>query len=78
MTKMTIIERTQPMWMHKRLVIQALELHPEDLSNIFPGGTFTTAREAIEAMQEHKGEWFVDGRLLTEAEANAERANHPI
>lgn len=55
--------KSQPVRIHKNLVIRALEAHPEDLKMVFPDGPYATATEAIEALRAHPGTWIVDGVL---------------
>ena len=64
MTEAKRIGHTQPLKIHKRLLIYALTAHPEDLHSVFPEPCpFKTADEAIKALQEHPGTWIVDGVL---------------
>ena len=61
-----MIERGK-MKMHKNLVIRVLRDHPEDLKQCFPEPCpFSTAEEAIEALEKHPGTWIIDGVLSTE------------
>ena len=68
------IERTRPMRIHKRLVIHALVSHPEDVKEIV--SAFETAQQAIDYLVTTPGVWLVDGRLMTDAEADAYEAEH--
>ena len=58
------IERTEPLRIHKNLVIRALREHPEDLEKITP--SFKTAAEAIAALEAHPGQWIVNGVLTVD------------
>lgn len=58
--------RTLAMRIEKRLVIQALKRWPEDYARLIPG--FKSAKEAIDALEAHPGEWFIDGMLSTKEE----------
>jgi hypothetical protein len=59
---MSTIERTQPMRIHKNLVIKCLREHPEDLRQIL-GEQFATAEEAIVWLEKNPAEWIVNGVL---------------
>lgn len=63
---MTTIERTEPMRVHKRLVINVLRAHPEDMNLVMPEWP-GTAEEFIAELEARPGEWFVDGVLETPA-----------
>lgn len=60
-----MIERVgfQPLKIHKNLAIRALREHPEDFRKIIASDEFSTAEEAIAAMEEHPAEWIVNGTL---------------
>lgn len=55
------IERTEPMKIHKRLVISLLRAHP-DRGELIPGWP-GTVEEFIAALEAAPGEWFVGGVL---------------
>lgn len=62
------ILHTEPMRIHKNLIIRALEAHPEDFEQVFPDGRFKTAEEAIAALKAHPAEWVVNGVLKADTE----------
>ena len=53
----------KPIRIHKRVLMQRLTNHPEELVDYFPGGQFATAIEAIEALAKDPHEFIVDGKL---------------
>lgn len=56
------IQRTRKLRLHKRLVIQCLQSHPEDLSKVAPTWE-GTAEEFIQALIDDPREWIIDGEL---------------
>lgn len=65
---------TKPMAIHKRIVIQVLSKHPDELTQMF-GDHFKTADEAISFLRGCDEEWLCGGELLTEAEYQAKWGN---
>ena len=62
--KSLTIEYTEPLKVHKGLVIRALLTNPEDLLKIMTDQCpFETAQEAIAALRADPREWFIDGLL---------------
>jgi hypothetical protein len=59
---MKMTERTEPMRIHKNLVIRVLTDHPEDLAQVAPEWKGTAA-ELIDALNAHPGQFFVRGVL---------------
>jgi len=57
------IERTEPMRVHKRIVILWLEAHPEDEEQIVPEEWRGRLPEYLDALRKAPGEWFVNGTL---------------
>lgn len=56
-------ERTQPMKVHKGLVLRVLREHPEDFREVVPE-TFTgTLEEYLAALEAAPGQYFVGGTL---------------
>lgn len=54
--------KTVPMAIHKGVVIKALQDHPGLAKELYPDTP--SAEEAIKALEEHDGEWFVGNTLL--------------
>lgn len=57
-----IIMPTQPMRIHKRIVIQVLRAHPEDLTKLAPEWS-GTAQEFIRELESRPGQYFIGGVL---------------
>lgn len=57
-----MIERTEPIRIHKNLVIRCLHEHPEDLAQIAPDFK-GSAKEFIAALTADPREWIVGGEL---------------
>lgn len=62
---MTIERKTLTLKVHKNLVVQFLELHPEDLKQVVPTWE-GTAKELITKLREHPAQWIIDGELFVE------------
>jgi len=60
-----MIERGQKTHVHKGAIIRCLNDNPADLAAIFPDSRFSSAAQAIAALERCSGKWFVNGVLQT-------------
>lgn len=58
-----MIERIEPMRVHKNVVISWLESHPEDEEHIVPEEYRGRLTEYLDALRNHPGQYFVGGQL---------------
>lgn len=64
------IERTSPLWIHKRFVMHRLAEEPESLAETFPSWRGTVS-ELLNFLREDEREWFVGSEFMSDAEAHA-------
>lgn len=57
------IERTEPMKIHKNMVIRWLESHPEDESHIVPDEFRGRLPEYLDTLRRAQGQYFIGGML---------------
>lgn len=61
----TAIERTEPMRVHKSLVVQFLRTHPDEREQVIPGWP-GTIEEYVAELERRPGQFFVNGELVEE------------